>query len=541
MKKGILLVFIICLSLGLRIFKLSDSPKTLYGDEQAFAWNAYSILLYGEDEYGTRLPLQFRSFGDYKAPIPVYLLVPFIKVLGLNSFAIRIPIAVASTILVFVTYLLARLFFNGKVSLITAYFTGISPWLIHLSRGYFETILSLLFFVIGIYFFIRSKVRLRDMLIGAFAFACSLYSYFAPRILIPITLPFLYFYMVSINKTIKRNIISRRSIFSLIFLLILCIPLIKITLLDKGLSRFQKLIGDHDEVVIRTVHLERVASTLPLFWGKVFHNKVTVWTQFILNNYLEHLSLNFWYVYGDNSLRYFLGKMGMFHLFELPLLIIGMYTMLRENKKAALFFLGWILLAPIPASTVGRPFAIRSISMLPAPFVFVSYGLYKMSNALKQQWISVLFYALSGIIVVVSLGYVLIRYYFEYPVYAATWWGWENKAAIDYAKAREDQYENIFISDFYTGGPLAFAVYTSYDPREFRKALDNPVTLADGRQLIKLGKYYYGSLDIDKSRLSQNIIPPKSLYIARPEEADSDYTINALDDERILYKIYTTK
>jgi hypothetical protein len=69
----------------------------------------------------------------------------------------------------------------------------------------------------------------------------------------------------------------------------------------------------------------------------------------------------------------------------------------------------------------------------------------------------------------------------------------------------------------------------------------NPIEFADKRSFIKIGKYYFGSLDLNKERLEQNLIPPNSLYIGRPEEADSDVTINAPDDGRILFKIYTTR
>ena len=65
--------------------------------------------------------------------------------------------------------------------------------------------------------------------------------------------------------------------------------------------------------------------------------------------------------------------------------------------------------------------------------------------------------------------------------------------------------------------------------------------LVDGRMFWKFGKFYIGSLDLDKERLSQGLIPPKSLYIGRPEEADSAETITAPDDGRILFKIYRTE
>ena len=91
----------------------------------------------------------------------------------------------------------------------------------------------------------------------------------------------------------------------------------------------------------------------------------------------------------------------------------------------------------------------------------------------------------------------------------------------------------IFISDFYTGAPLAFAFYTSFDPEKFREAINNPITVSDERHVIRLGKYHFGSLDLNEKRLKEGFIPSKTLYIGRPEEVDGQETIVAPDDGRV--------
>lgn len=544
MKTRLLFVLIILLALLLRVWRIDLFPVALYGDEQAFAWNAFNILKLGQDEYGSPYPLQFRSFEDYKAPIPVYLLVPFIKIFGLTPFAVRIPIVLASTATVIATYFLVRKFLNKKISLLITFFFAISPWHIHLSRGFFEATLSLLFFVLGIYFFLRSSRDIKRMLISMLFFTLSLYSYFTPRILLLFFLPFLFIYEGLFSAQIHQiTSVERKKLFfrygiSFSLFLILCLPLIQSTFFGEGFSRFQKLSESVNKIVVETVRIERSSSLLQEPWRNLLHNKLTVQFRLFTNNYFEHFSTNFWYVYGDNSLRYFLGNMGMFHIFELPFFIAGLYWLWKDKRKVALFFLGWLILAPIPASFVGRPFAVRSLAMLPAPFVFVAYGIYKLlrySGVAKRL--------LPGVVTlgfIISVGSLLVRYYLEYPIYAATWWGWENKAAIDYAKANESQYDRVFISNFYTGASLAFAVYTQYDPLAYRYAINHPIIMADGRHLVKLGKYYFGSLDIDEKRLGMNIIPPKSLYIARPEEVDSKEVIIAPGDGRVIFKIYKT-
>lgn len=536
MKLKILLFLIVILGFLLRGWNVAKFPTTLYGDEQAFAWNAYNILKLGQDEYGNPYPLQFRSFDDYKAPIPVYLLVPFIKIFGLNAFAIRIPIVIVSTLTIIAVYFLARLFFNKKTSLIITFLLSISPWHIHLSRGFFESTLALFWFILGVYFLLKGDNHLKEIILGMFFFALTIYSYFTPRILVPIFLVFLFFFRRFIDK-LKTG---KNYLLGIIFLSIISLPLLYLTFAGPSFSRFTKLSESAQMQVTQTVNAERYATNIMPPWSNLLHNKIIVRLRMIKNNYLEHLSPNFWYIYGDSSLRYFTGNMGMFYLLEFPFFILGFYCLWTEKRKTAILSLGWILLAPIPASLVGKPFAVRSLAMLPTPFLIGGYGLYKVTSLFSAKRIKGLTAILISVLFAFSLGSLLVRYYLEYPVYAATWWGWENKAALDYAKARESGYDNIFISDFYTGATLAFAVYNQYDPLIYRYAVNNPVTLADNRHLIKLGKYYFGSLDINRERLSGNIISPKSLYIGRPEEADSSETVNAPDDGRVIFKIYKT-
>src|SRR3989344_3260378 len=104
----ILLLSIILLAAALRLINLSANPPAAYGDEISFAWNAWNILRTGADEHGTPYPLQFKAFGDYKSPLPVYLLVPVFEVFGMNTASLRVPVAIVGTLTVLATYLLVK-------------------------------------------------------------------------------------------------------------------------------------------------------------------------------------------------------------------------------------------------------------------------------------------------------------------------------------------------------------------------------------------------------------------------------------------------
>src|SRR3989338_471466 len=482
MKLKLSLLLILLLAFSIRIFKIDQFPATLYGDEQAFAWNAYNILKTGQDEYGNAYPLHFRSFNDYKAPIPVYLMVPFIEIFGFNTFGIRFLISFASTITVLFTYLLFNQFVSKKISLLGAFLLTISPWHIHLSRGFFESTLSLMFFVGGIWIFTKRPYSLVKTITSSLFFSAALYSYFTPRIYLPIFYLLFFIYHYFFYKDIRKKIL-KQFVIGAIVIFILSLPLIKLSFFDKGTSRIYNLISANQQKIEQEIIRERYASNLPNTAKVAMHNKATAWLRFFQNNYLEILSANYWYINGDTSLRYFLGNMGMFYLAEMPFFIFGLYFLAKEKKLSLIFFIIWLLVMAIPPAIAGKAYGVRSLSILPAPFIITAYGLNRISFLLSHK--KNLYYLGITFVFVVSLGTVLIRYYFEYPQYAATWWGWENKAALDYAQERKNLYDNIFISDFYSGGTLAYAVYNKMDPRQYRYAISNPVTLFKDKKFFK--------------------------------------------------------
>ena len=106
-----ILIAIIIFAAFLRFYKLGSFPVSLYWDEAANGYNAYSIVKTKSDEYGTKLPLLFKSFNDYKLPGYIYLDTLFIKFLGLSEFSVRAPSAFFGTFAVITIYFLSKAIF----------------------------------------------------------------------------------------------------------------------------------------------------------------------------------------------------------------------------------------------------------------------------------------------------------------------------------------------------------------------------------------------------------------------------------------------
>ena len=115
--KNWILIGILVLATFLRLWNLSNVPPHLTPDEAALGYNAYSILKTGRDEYGQLFPIIFKSFGDYKPGLYIYLTVPSVAIFGLNEFAVRFPGALAGIMAVWLIYLIVRLLFTENKQL----------------------------------------------------------------------------------------------------------------------------------------------------------------------------------------------------------------------------------------------------------------------------------------------------------------------------------------------------------------------------------------------------------------------------------------
>src|SRR3989304_3731682 len=112
-KTRLLLFLILLLASFLRFWRL-DSFPALNADEAAIGYNAYSLIETGKDEHGNAWPIHFQSFNDYKPGLYFYLVLPFVKVLGLNEWAVRLPGATLGVLTVLTLYFLVKELFADR-------------------------------------------------------------------------------------------------------------------------------------------------------------------------------------------------------------------------------------------------------------------------------------------------------------------------------------------------------------------------------------------------------------------------------------------
>lgn len=181
-KHLLYLFFVFVVGLILRIYQLESIPVVLNRDEAALAYNAYLIKETGKDEWQVSWPLTLKSFGDYKLPGYPYLLAGLFTFLPLSDLVVRLPSALAGSLLILVSFYFAhKVVRMSKIaSLFLALLVAINPIFFFYSRIAFEANVALLLLIIGLILFLEKKI-----LLGLLVFTAAVLTYNTPLLLLP--------------------------------------------------------------------------------------------------------------------------------------------------------------------------------------------------------------------------------------------------------------------------------------------------------------------------------------------------------------------
>ena len=263
-KYFIFLLLVLLLAFILRFYKLGTIPAGMTWDEAAIGYNGYSVITTRYDEWLERLPVSFKSFGDYKAPLAIYLVGVFAVVFDLNLLIVRLPFAIAGVLAVLAMIKLTqelleifqvktRLNFS-TLSLIAGLMLAVSPWHLHFTRTGFESGLALAFVLWGFYLLLQYlkkvhvvslKEQLKILLPAVILLIASLYTYHSTKIFLPIILLVVLVKFFNKLKNQPYGLIISGGV-GLAFLQ----PLIKDSLFGLGMTRAGTLIIGQSSSVI---------------------------------------------------------------------------------------------------------------------------------------------------------------------------------------------------------------------------------------------------------------------------------------------------
>lgn len=199
-------LFLFCVTVFLRFYKLTVLPDVLHIDEAALGYNSWCLANYGTDCYLNVLPFYPQNFYGGQSPLYTYLVVLLIKFFGkgnLSVFLVRFPAAFASLLLwITGTRSMSLIFDNKKITLAAALFLCFCPYFVMSGRYALDCNLMLCCIscsVLVLLLYLKTG-KLHTLLLSGVCFGISLYSYALSYLIIPI-------FLVLISHSSARNII----------------------------------------------------------------------------------------------------------------------------------------------------------------------------------------------------------------------------------------------------------------------------------------------------------------------------------------------
>ncbi|HCM37160.1 TPA: hypothetical protein DIS61_00740 [Patescibacteria group bacterium] len=469
MNKRFLVIFssILLLAFFLRMYALTQYPTGFHIDEVTLGWNAYSILKTGRDETGRFLPLYSRSFGLDRALGNFLLTAVSINFLGLSEFAVRFPFAFFGGLTLILWYVfIKKLIISTKIALISTLLLAISPWHIALSRTSSESTVSLFLILLGHIFFLSalSQKKFSHMILSWVSLTLSLFFYHS-------AVGFVALSVITLGSwSFLKATTQKERLWSGLTLLFIGVLTFVFFIFGKGgANRFDQVAFYRDSTV--TYELDKMRfeeGSLQVLRARIFHNKLIVYTKVLIKNYFDYFSVDFLFVNGGKPPRYMPPAMGLLYLFELPLLLIGLYVLARKWNQAWVLLFLLLLVSPVVAALTSEytPNLQRSFFMVPYLEVIVSLGLWQVLTVIskKKLWLFS-----SMLLLSLPIIYYLHQYYIHMPVHDPLYRNDGAKELVTTVMSLKSQFDKIIITRDPEPPYHYFFFFTKLSPFEFQE------------------------------------------------------------------------
>lgn len=466
-----LLCLILLLGFVIRVYSLNDVPGGFHADEAAFGYNAYSILQTGKDEDGNSFPIVLKSFGDYKGALYAYTNIPFIATLGLNPFAVRLPSVIFSTFSILLLFILVKeLTKNKKIALISSFLLAISPWDINISRVTGDVILGVFFCLLLSIFLtkLNEDNSFKWLIFSVLSGLMAILSY-APFRFYVVILSFI-FLLFSINKFKNQFIFNKK-----IFIIILSFIALGIFYsLIGSIERFNQLsIFSNPQTKLVMEEQIREDKFTSVLMTRAFHNKITNYGRTILFNAQQYFTLDFLALNGGYPHRERTPGVGLFYLWEIPFLLIGIYIIFKTKNKKGFIFLAWwvLLLLPVFITFDEIPNVHRTLIILPAICVIIAFGISEALNykILNRSKIYKPIFLLFLFIIVYEFSYFLHQYFVHQNVHQPWYRGYTYKELVLKLNNYNPKYKKIVITKANSSPYIYILFFSKYDPKKYQK------------------------------------------------------------------------
>lgn len=516
--KKILVILIFIIGIFLRFYKLGNLPNSFTPDELAQGYTAYSFLETGKDEWGNANPFILRSFGDFKAPLQTWLMIPSIKLFGLTPFAVRLPNALFSSLALLTTYLLTNSLFGlSSVSLITIILLTFSPWHLPMSRLALEANLTVFFSTLATYLYLKNPKSFKYQLLASIFYSLNLFTYHSAKFFTPILMLATYLY-VHRFKDLKSffNSLFKNLFFILPFALLFL------------LNTFQSLsssdrVGDISifNPTDRWAGLSDdryllVQNSLPDFLSRIFNNKIIYVSKTFFTSLISYFSPQFLLTQGAGESTYgMLPGFGILGLIPFIGLIYSLYLLFQKNKHKStlLYLLILIVLSAFPAALAKGSYpGNRLATMIPFIIIFSAFGLSQIFSKISKS-LKLLIYLL---FIYSSINF-LVNYFFSANYRLAEGMLYGRRQAIEYVQQLNPEAKTLFSRSL--SQPQAYYLFfTKTNPQAAQAASKEWLNYKKENKnfLDQLGEYHLNNVTF--GNISRESFTDYDFVIGKPEE-----------------------
>lgn len=489
-------------------YKLDTVPRGFDGDEAAIGYYAYSLSHFGMDEYGNKLPLYFKSIGDYKFPGYSYLATIPIAVFGLSVASTRLLSAISGIgiVLIVMAWLNRDLMLidRSKRFWLIPLLVLSSPWFLVFSKTAREANLGLFFLISGIYILYDREQSMKKNFLATIVLAMSGMTYPAYRLV-----GFLVLVLLAVLNYVEEKFKFTKQ---QLFVILLGLALLGLSLDPRSRVRAGGLIVSFENNEVQNTLQSQIwemgmvsqGSQAGIVLSRVFDNKYVHLGLNLLGRYFQNFDPNYLFLKGNPNLPWYnvIGS-GVLGFVFLPLIVFGLYGVIKHNKSRGfwIFILGWILISALPSTlTVETPNQIRGLSAWPAYLMLAVYGLYQI----RSRWLLLVVSFLIFTNCVYGLKQFYIHKEFHMPWYSDQ----GIREVVSFVKENQMYYKKIAISN----DPYIFFLFWGVGDKNL------------SQELIKTNSSVWNSVDsIGKIAFNMPVNCPKVgaigvLYICRGAE-----------------------
>lgn len=464
----ILLTSIVIVGASLRFIGLGRNPPGIIDDEADAAYDAYSLIRTGKDQWGAAWPLtSFQGFGDYRLPVYTYLTIPPISAFGLTPFAVRFPAALFGTLTILLVYVLVGELFRSSsktLPLLAAFFLSISPWHVGMSRIGLEETTSVFFVTLGMWIMLKGRNQPKAIIAGLLLLGVSLYIYTANIVLVPLLL-ILTGYIF--RKEYVRH--SKELLLGVACFLLLYTGFLIAGRTNTAATRTRQVNLANNPELISVVNEKQgsCGSIFPRTVCRVVFNRYGAFGTKFLSNYFNHFSPNLLSIYGTDTQYSILPTRGLLYMFDFPLLLLSLIAIFTAPTPARLLLIGWLFLSAVPDSFTSDGQYGRFFVSYPVWPILISVGVTGLLTRVKYKK---LLLSLIVLLFLAAAANFTVEYWTFFPYRYSRFSHYGYEELVQKIQSNMHSYEKVLVSGRLNDAKqyIYFLFYTRYDPAKFQ-------------------------------------------------------------------------